>query len=297
LFGTVFIFRFFFRCPALFHPEQVIEALELALQEIDSETGTNPANEAFEVATMSQPDVATVKPQPIYENLVEIEESVVQKFEPPTAAGPMNDLIIVESDGEPELLKVMEEDHYQVPKPAEPYYEVPKKIKPIPVYENVDIFYTSGDAGVQLPIIADDIDVGSCNTNTTALLTIATKSFMEPPKEKPPPPPVDETTDGEESNEADEELEQPKYTIDNFKRINSTKRIKKEIRNKRSSFLGIEGSLEDDNMLALSVAPPPDMAALLKEEKRLEKQMFMKAGFCDNSDTGKDEELSSSTFN
>ena len=50
----------------------------------------------------------------------------------------------------------------------------------------------------------------------------------EPPKEKPPPPPTDLS---------DEE----NLPIEPLKRFNSTKRIKKEIRSRRSDFLGIEG--------------------------------------------------------
>ena len=62
-----------------------------------------------------------------------------------------------------------------------------------------------------------------------------------PPKEKPPPPPP-----------CEEEPQQNLQNVDNnFKRINSTKRIKKEIRNKRSSFLGIEGN--DDFSLEFSI--------------------------------------------
>jgi F-box protein 20 len=265
----------------------VIEALELALQEIDSEHTQSNTNEntfiEFEGQTsvkhnsnMQNSATPTVKPQPIYENIEEIEESITlskQNYQVATAPEPQQQVV------------AEEESHYQVPKPAEPYYEVPKKIKPIHVYENVDIFYNGNIENATLPIISDD--------DTTSPLLITTKTFMEPPKEKPPPPPVEEITDGEGGNETDEETEQlllqptqQKHTVDNFKRINSTKRIKKEIRNKRSSFLGIEGSVDDDNLLELSLAPPPDMAALLKEEKRLEKQMFMKVGFCDNSDTG-----------
>ncbi|XP_055701163.1 LIM domain only protein 7 isoform X2 [Phlebotomus papatasi] len=75
-------------------------------------------------------------------------------------------------------------------------------------------------------------------------------------------------------------------TSDAMKRMNSTRRIKKEIRNKRSSFLGIEGSTEDDISLELSVAPPPDMSALLQEERRLEKQVLFKTGLYESSDTG-----------
>lgn len=67
-----------------------------------------------------------------------------------------------------------------------------------------------------------------------------------------------------------------------MKRINSTRRIKKDIRNKRSSFLGIEGTIDDERYLELSVAPPPDMAKLLKEQRII----YQKAGLCDSSDTG-----------
>lgn len=62
---------------------------------------------------------------------------------------------------------------------------------------------------------------------------IADQSFLlnpptsvEPPKEKPPPPPVDD-----DENPSPEPL----------KRLNSTRRIKKELRTRRSDFLGIEG--------------------------------------------------------
>lgn len=51
---------------------------------------------------------------------------------------------------------------------------------------------------------------------------------VEPPKEKPPPPPV----------EVSDEENQP---IEPLKRLNSTRRIKKELRTRRSDFLGIEG--------------------------------------------------------
>lgn len=51
---------------------------------------------------------------------------------------------------------------------------------------------------------------------------------VEPPKEKPPPPPVDIS---------DEE----NLPVEPLKRLNSTRRIKKELRTRRSDFLGIEG--------------------------------------------------------
>lgn len=67
---------------------------------------------------------------------------------------------------------------------------------------------------------------------------------MEPPKEKPPPPPVDVSDD---DNPPPEPL----------KRLNSTRRIKKELRTRRSDFLGIEGVsakiLRDPPFLFISV--------------------------------------------
>ncbi|BFF90123.1 formin-J [Drosophila madeirensis] len=200
------------------------------------------------------------------------------------------------------------EPYYQVPKATEPYYDAPKHLRPIPVYENIDIFYT----GLELSQSSGALPMGS----------------MEPPKEKPPPPPTesppplpaDEAALGHDDDELDglcsslghntdtwssdntyetisngtrrhmqaSQLE-PAQPSPPIKRMNSTKRIKKELRNKRSSFLGIEtdGDLDDvESYLELTVAPPPDMAQLLQEERRLEKQLYIKAGLCDSSDTG-----------
>ncbi|GLH05827.1 Uncharacterized protein CG43427 [Gryllus bimaculatus] len=89
----------------------------------------------------------------------------------------------------------------------------------------------------------------------------------EPPKEKPPPPPT-ELTDDEEPLPAESPL----------RRLDSTKRIKKEIRRKRSDFLGIAGRDDmDAEEPALTLAPPPDMAALLAEERRLQQQLFRRS--------------------
>uniref|UniRef100_A0A1B0FD95 LIM zinc-binding domain-containing protein n=1 Tax=Glossina morsitans morsitans TaxID=37546 RepID=A0A1B0FD95_GLOMM len=195
------------------------------------------------------------------------------------------------------------EPYYQVPKSCEPYYDAPKHLKPVPVYENIEMFFNA-----------------SANNELSSLENSAT---LEPPKEKPPPPPcesppaideLDAQTDAYSSDNTYETLthhqhhyhhhhhhsnhllQSPSGLIDHqhlphsppIKRMNSTKRIKKELRNKRSSFLGLEGSnLDDDETyLELTVAPPPDMAQLLQEERRLEKQLYLKAGLCDSSDTG-----------
>ncbi|XP_076244521.1 smallish isoform X2 [Calliopsis andreniformis] len=80
---------------------------------------------------------------------------------------------------------------------------------------------------------------------------------VEPPKEKPPPPPVDVS---------DEES----LPVEPLKRLNSTRRIKKELRTRRSDFLGIEGINDDELERELTLTKPPDMAAILAEERRIE---------------------------
>ncbi|XP_055902435.1 uncharacterized protein LOC129938734 isoform X5 [Eupeodes corollae] len=174
-----------------------------------------------------------------------------------------------------------EEPYYQVPKSSEPLYQVPKLQKPIPLYENIEMFCTArGD-----------------EYNTSSGIPL----HLQPPKEKPPPPPVMDAADSDDADDDDgtgsaggsstntyETI--PRSVTENggsvppIMRMNSTKRIKNEIRNKRSSFLGIEGS--DDSFLELTVAPPPDMVQLLQEERRLDKQLCIKAGLYDNSDAG-----------
>lgn len=170
----------------------------------------------------------------------------------------------VEDEKEPE-------PHYQVPRSREPYYESPKKAVPIPLYENVELMFPASSDSSRFSMAESNESFG-VDDGTEMVFPIDQSKYliMEPPKEKPPPLPIQE------------QLEQ----ADNFKRINSTKRIKKEIRNKRSSFLGIEGQDFDDYSLELSVAPPPDMQALLQEEKRLEKQLYQKVGLYENSDNG-----------
>ncbi|CAB3238064.1 unnamed protein product [Arctia plantaginis] len=120
---------------------------------------------------------------------------------------------------------------------------VEKKITVTPLYENIDIFYQNTDEAFPLDM----------NTNV-----------LEPPKEKPPPPP---TEDGE-----DELLGNG-----NFKHTSSARRIKKEIRNKRTSFLGIEGQVDDSYLdVDLTLAPRPDITSFLQEETKIEKLLYKK---------------------
>ncbi|XP_060515801.1 uncharacterized protein LOC132695522 isoform X2 [Cylas formicarius] len=95
----------------------------------------------------------------------------------------------------------------------------------------------------------------------TADFSLSTKK-LEPPKVKPPPPPPPE----------DEQNHVPKPV----KRINSTKRIKKEIHSKRSSFLGLDDTnidLIDPDVL---VEKPPDINSFLQKESKLEKSLYKK---------------------
>ncbi|XP_066998777.2 calponin homology domain-containing protein DDB_G0272472 isoform X2 [Anabrus simplex] len=96
----------------------------------------------------------------------------------------------------------------------------------------------------------------------------------EPPKEKPPPPPTEAS---------DEEAPLPESPL---RRLDSTKRIKKEIRRKRSDFLGIEGKTDDDSYLEpeLQVSRPPDINSFLVEERRLEQQLYRQS-ICSESDS------------
>ncbi|XP_050556189.1 uncharacterized protein LOC118277913 isoform X3 [Spodoptera frugiperda] len=125
---------------------------------------------------------------------------------------------------------------------------IDKKIDVAPLYENMDIFYQNSSEFP--PESAFPLDMPT--------------NVLEPPKEKPPPPP---TEDGPE----DELLGNG-----NFKHTSSARRIKKEIRNKRTSFLGIEG--QDDSYLDvdLTLAPRPDITSFLQEETKIEKLLYKK---------------------
>ncbi|XP_045526056.1 LIM domain only protein 7 isoform X2 [Pieris brassicae] len=121
-----------------------------------------------------------------------------------------------------------------------------KRVPVTPLYENIDIF---GQSNV--------VDAGTFPLDLPA-------NILEPPKEKPPPPPAEESPDDELLGNG------------NFKHTNSARRIKKEIRNKRTSFLGIEG--QDDSYLDvdLTLAPRPDITSFLQEETKIEKLLYKK---------------------
>ncbi|KAJ8917972.1 hypothetical protein NQ315_002668 [Exocentrus adspersus] len=87
-----------------------------------------------------------------------------------------------------------------------------------------------------------------------------TPSKMEPPKVKPPPPPPPDDDDT------------PPAQL--LKRLNSTKRIKKEIHIKRSSFLGLDEPTDDQ--ICPDIEKPPELNNFLQKESKLEKSLYKK---------------------
>lgn len=202
-------------------------------------------------------------PDPIYENVVDDDNKKIIENVKGTSK------VIQDIDMEP---------HYQVPRSREPYYEMPKKTVPIPLYENVELMFPASSDSSRFSMAESNESFG-IDDGTEMVFPIDQSKYLNqmPPKEKPPPLPIQpDEMSGQEQ-------------IDNFKRINSTKRIKKEIRNKRSSFLGIDGQEfdDDENTLKLTLAPPPNIKAILQEEKRLEKQLYQKVGLYENAVNGK----------
>jgi F-box protein 20 len=207
------------------------------------------------------------------------------------------------------------EPYYQVPRSREPYYEMPKKPSAppppppthsnshshshhhhhhqqqshhssIPLYENVELMFPASSDSSRFSMAESNESFG-IDDGTEMVFPIDQMAYLNQmaPKEKPPPLPSNDISCASASATIDEMSNQGQ--IDNFKRINSTKRIKKEIRNKRSSFLGIEGQDYDDSSLVLSVVPPPNIQTIYQEEKRLEKQLYQKVGLYENSMNGK----------
>lgn len=236
----------------------------MAFQLIDNENFDslpNPPRQPQSSSVVVQGEYVKVNKnitEPIYENMNENEQNDVDEKRKKNIL-PCGD-------------KIDLEPHYQVPRSREPYYETPKKKSaPIPLYENVELMFPASSDSSRFSMAESNESFG-IDDGTEMVFPIST---LVPPKEKPPPLP-----------EAIIDAESSQGQVDNFKRINSTKRIKKEIRNKRSSFLGINGHDFDDNSLELTVPPPPNVREFLQEEKRFERQLYQKAGLYENSVNG-----------
>ncbi|KAG8176984.1 hypothetical protein JTE90_022534 [Oedothorax gibbosus] len=102
-------------------------------------------------------------------------------------------------------------------------------------------------------------------TEEADLLDDLTPRSVQPPSEPPPPPPP-------------ADLEDSEPPLMPMPRLNSTKRIKKEIWRRRSDFLGLDSPsvLDVDNLLP---PPPPGMEEILKQEREqnqwLEKRLSL----------------------
>ncbi|CAG9828592.1 unnamed protein product [Diabrotica balteata] len=143
-----------------------------------------------------------------------------------------------------EFLETCRQDSSDNLTPQEPINK--NKVIPLPVnkpkpviYENVDV----KNLGPALDFITSDfvLDASFSDFNPP---------HIEPPKVKPPPPPP---------------LEKPVH--DSVKRANSTKRIKKELDIKRSSFLGLDEPNNDED---ISLEKPPDLSKYFPNMQKLD---------------------------
>lgn len=153
------------------------------------------------------------------------------------------------------LIKEIKEEPPMVPKET---VVVPEKVvpetAPIPkpkpaIYENVEFKPYNGAPAMEF--ITNDFLVDGPFSLTPLK--------MEPPKVKPPPPPPPD----------DDAL-----PIQPMKRLNSTKRIKKEIHIKRSSFLGLDEPTDDQ--IDPDIEKPPELNSFLQKESKLEKSLYRK---------------------
>lgn len=153
------------------------------------------------------------------------------------------------------LIKETKEEPPMVPQETA---VVPEKIvpetAPIPkpkpaIYENVEFKPYNGAPAVEF--ITNDFLVNGPFS--------LTPPKMEPPKVKPPPPPPPD----------DDSL-----PIQPMKRLNSTKRIKKEMHIKRSSFLGLDEPTDDQ--IDPDIEKPPELNSFLQKESKLEKSLYRK---------------------
>ncbi|KAF2905394.1 hypothetical protein ILUMI_00783 [Ignelater luminosus] len=131
--------------------------------------------------------------------------------------------------------------------------------------------YKIFDTPKEKPIIYENVEIRSFNTMVDGVFDnssfLAPPKSIEPPKEKPPPPPPPDD---------DEEENSEKTKQANVKRLNSTKRIKKEIHIKRSSFLGLDEPTDDQLDPEVPIDRPPDINTFLQKESQLEKSLYKK---------------------
>ncbi|KAH0816731.1 hypothetical protein MTP99_019512 [Tenebrio molitor] len=125
------------------------------------------------------------------------------------------------------------------------------------IYENVNLYESKKQHPIEF--MPNDIVIDST-------FPLAPPTMIEPPKVKPPPPPPPVDEDDPEM------VVQPE-----MKRANSTKRIKREMHIKRSSFLGLDEPTDDQIYPEITVDKPPDINSFLQKESKLEKSLYKKA--------------------
>lgn len=150
---------------------------------------------------------------------------------------------------------VSPEMHYQVPRSREPYQVLQKNPAKIPLYENVEIIFPMSSDSSRFSMAESNESFG-VDDGTEMVFPVDQSKYsnLQPPREKPPPLPVLNEVSGNQS--------------ENFRRINSTKRIKQEIQNKRFSFLGLEDNQVDNYSTELSDIQPPNLHELLNQEQQ-----------------------------
>ncbi|KAK3922898.1 hypothetical protein KUF71_001557 [Frankliniella fusca] len=211
-------------------------------------------------------------------------DEITALHEGPLSCGTNSKAAIVKPFADPELVSVTsaETDIDVSSFLDQALLEEDLKMEPAPIMESAVIPEKNNEHSEQKQLLqstATKKDV--CHNNQCHEVSVLPLAFpllssgtAEPPKEKPPPPPI-------EISDEEDALQNSKASVfkcnqnPNLSRNDSTKRLKKDIRQKRSDFLGIEGNI-DENYLdsELKVAPPPDMTSFLQEERRLEQELY-----------------------
>uniref|UniRef100_A0A1Y1LFR6 LIM zinc-binding domain-containing protein n=1 Tax=Photinus pyralis TaxID=7054 RepID=A0A1Y1LFR6_PHOPY len=133
--------------------------------------------------------------------------------------------------------------------------------KPLPAASNKNTPFM--DRETLIFPIQENVDVKR-NVFCDSTFPLAPPKTTEPPKEKPPPPPPVLEDNLEHAPE------------DNLALLNSTKRLKKEIHIKRSSFLGLDEPTHEQLDPEIMLDKPPDINSFLQKESQLEKSFYKK---------------------
>ncbi|XP_028139118.1 uncharacterized protein LOC114333446 [Diabrotica virgifera virgifera] len=228
------------------HTGDVSCSVSQADESVDVEIATN-INERLNEDTQFEKDLAQFQADMEKLKPVDKNENIFNQNKKITQGGDIIVMPITKEiiDTTIEFLETCRQDSSENLTPQEPINKnivMPLPVtKPKPViYENVDV----KKLGPALDFITSDfvLDASFSDFNPP---------HIEPPKVKPPPPPP---------------LDKPVH--DSVKRANSTKRIKKELDIKRSSFLGLDEPSNDED---ISLEKPPDLSKYFPNMQKLDK--------------------------